>query len=67
MDEMTGLDRIDVIKDRIAMWIAWRLPRRVVKWAYMRVCAHATTREWENYTPGGTSIHEGAMRWEIHE
>lgn len=57
-------DRFDVVKDRISMWIAWRLPRRIVKWSYMRVCAHATTGKWEHCTPSGTSIHEGAMRWE---
>jgi hypothetical protein len=25
--------------DRFAFWIAWRLPRRVAKWAFIRVSA----------------------------
>jgi hypothetical protein len=28
--------------DRVARWIAWKLPRRVVMWAAYRVGAHAT-------------------------
>lgn len=31
------------MKDKIAMWIAWRLPRRIASWAATRVIAHATT------------------------
>jgi hypothetical protein len=27
--------------DRRAMWIAWHLPRNVVKWAFVRVHAYA--------------------------
>lgn len=33
------------MKDKIAQWIAWKLPKRIVYWAYLRVTAHATTGE----------------------
>jgi hypothetical protein len=32
----------DKLED-FTMWLAWLLPRRLVKWCYMRVCAEATT------------------------
>lgn len=33
-------------KERLVMWIAWSLPRDVVKWATIRTFAHATTGKW---------------------
>ena len=31
------------MKDRIAEWISWKLPKRVVYFAVIRAAAHATT------------------------
>jgi len=36
------------MKDKIAMWIAWKLPTRLVYWCAMRVTAYATQGEYSN-------------------
>ena len=30
------------MKDKIAMWIAWKLPKRITHWCAVRVAAYAT-------------------------
>lgn len=32
-------------RDRLWIWLAWRLPRGLVYWCYVRVAANATRRE----------------------
>ena len=29
-------------KDKIAIWIAWKMPKRIVHWCAIRVAAYAT-------------------------
>ncbi len=30
------------MNEKIAMWIAWHIPKRIVHWCAIRVAAHAT-------------------------
>ena len=43
------------------MWIAWRLPRDVVKWAMIRCYAHASSGQW-----GGEHVDEIGYK-EVHD
>lgn len=52
-------------KDKLAMWIAWRLPRRLVMWCYIRVGAHATTGQYGNESPTEVNMMEALQRWSL--
>ncbi len=50
--------------DKIQMWIAWKMPRWLVKWCTVRLLAHATAGEWDDQlVPDLTGI-EALDRWE---
>jgi hypothetical protein len=53
------------IGERIAVWIAWRLPKRIVLWAMIRVAAHATTGRWGSQSPGNLTYAQMHDRWGI--
>lgn len=52
--------------DQLLMWIAWRLPDRLVMWCYVRVGAYATTGEnrWEGNVPD-LPMMEALRRWPV--
>lgn len=50
--------------EKIAIWFAWRLPRRVALWAMVRVAAHATTGRWGNENPCDLTYAKMHDRWE---
>ena len=37
--------------DKIWMWIAWRLPKALVSWCYIRVHAKATSGQYSHLHP----------------
>lgn len=49
--------------EKLAMKIAWLLPKRVVMWAYVRVGAHATTGEYGNTVVPELSMMDALKRW----
>jgi hypothetical protein len=50
--------------ERLARKIAWRLPRRVVMWCYVRVGAYATTGEYSDTVVPDLSMMDALGRWE---
>lgn len=52
------------IKERILTAIAWRLPRPLVYWCYIRVASHATTGKWDTTEPDSLSMMEALKRWD---
>ena len=50
--------------DGFCCWLAWRLPRTLVKWAYIRVAAHATTGKHENTVVPELSMMDALRRWD---
>lgn len=52
------------VKEKVPMWIAWHLPRRVVMWSYVRVAAHATTGKYGNTNPTNLGMMEALKRWD---
>jgi hypothetical protein len=51
-------------KERLAIKIAWLLPRRVAMWAMVRVAAHATTGKWGNESPDTIDFKKMHDRWQ---
>ena len=51
------------LKERIAIKIAWMLPRQVALWAMVRVVAHATTGKWGNEHIDSIGYKEMHDRW----
>jgi hypothetical protein len=49
--------------EKLAIWIAWRLPKRVVLWAFIRVAAHATTGKYGNTHPDSIGYKDMHDRW----
>ena len=49
---------------RVAWAIAWRLPRRVVNLAAVRVWSAATTGEWSGEDATRVTLDEALRRWE---
>lgn len=35
-------------KDRVCLWLSFRIPARLAMWAAVRVIAHATTGKYSN-------------------
>lgn len=52
------------VPDRVAMKVAWRLPKRVVKWCYVRVGAHATTGKYGNTVVPDITMMDALQRWD---
>lgn len=51
--------------DKRAMWIAWHLPRSVVRWAMIRVMAHGTTGRYNHIDPSTLHWSEALQYWEL--
>jgi len=49
--------------ERLLIKIVWRLPRRLVMWAAIRVIANATTGEYENQIVPELTAMEALDRW----
>jgi hypothetical protein len=46
------------------MWLAWKLPRRLVYWAAIRLMAHATCGKWSSHPVPQVNIIDALHRWE---
>jgi len=49
--------------DRLWMWAAWRLPRRLTMWCAVRVIAHATTGQYGTTIVPELSAMDALKRW----
>ena len=52
------------MKERMAVWIAWRLPRRVVYWAAIRLGSSAAVGEYRNQVVPELTVLKALSRWE---
>lgn len=50
-------------REKIAMKIAWMLPRDVAMWCFYRVLAHATQGQWSDTPVVGMTWETAANRW----
>jgi len=51
-------------KEKLAVFIAWRLPRRLVLWCAIRVGAHATQGQYSNQVVPELLFMDAIKRWE---
>lgn len=56
--------RVAQVEERVYRYIAWRLPRKLVHWASIRLMAHATI-VWPTRTPDEVSIMDSLNAWEL--
>lgn len=52
------------MKNKIAMWIAWHTPRRLVYWCAVRLHAHATQGPYECQVVPHLTALDALKRWE---
>lgn len=50
--------------EAVIRWIVWRLPREVIKWAFVRVGAHATTGRFGDTIVPEITMMEALGRWD---
>lgn len=51
-------------RERFLMWIAWHMPREIVKWCFIRLAAHATTSEFANRETPTVTCMEALACWD---
>lgn len=51
-------------KDKLQMWLAWRLPKWLVKWAAVRLMVHATTGEYGSTVVTELTAMDALKRWD---
>lgn len=52
------------IRERFVIWLAWKLPRRLAYWAYVRVATHGTNEPpWSHINPGEQLVIQPMERW----
>ena len=52
-----------VKKDKLQVWVAYRLPNWLVKWAAVRLIAHATTGEYSATVVPKLTAMDALQRW----
>jgi len=55
------------MKERVWMWIAWKLPRKLVMWTTIRLIAYATSGEFGNTIVPELSAMDAVKRWDERE
>lgn len=50
-------------QEKLLTFIAWRLPRSLVYWCFIRLWAHGTTGQWGNTHPGEMTFEQASKRW----
>ncbi len=49
--------------ERLTMWFAWQLPRRLAYWCTIRVVAHATTGPYSSQDVPELKAMDALKRW----
>ena len=49
--------------ERLWLWFVWKLPESLIKWASIRLIAHATTGEYGNTVVPELSAMDALQRW----
>lgn len=51
------------MRERLTVWLAWRLPKPLVYWATLRLIAHATQGRYSNQVVPDLSAMDALKRW----
>lgn len=52
------------LKEKVVMWIAWHLPKLLVKWCFVRVATLASVEEYADKVMGDISVIDALDSWE---
>jgi hypothetical protein len=52
------------MKNKFYLWLAYRLPRCLVKWCGIRILGHATTGPWSHQIVPELTAMDALKRWE---
>jgi hypothetical protein len=52
------------VKEKLWIWLAWKLPKPLVYWATIRLGAHATQDQWGNESPTDLLMMTALKRWD---
>jgi hypothetical protein len=55
---------LEVAKEKMQMWVAWKLPRWLVRWAAVRLIAHATQGKYGNQEVPALNAMDALKRWD---
>lgn len=55
--------RKEAMLDTLTRWIAWRLPRRLVRWCTVRLLANATSGKWDHQIVPDLTAMDALSRW----
>jgi hypothetical protein len=50
--------------EKLQMWVAWRMPKWLVKWCAVRLMAHATQGAYSNQVVPELGAIDALKRWE---
>lgn len=56
-----------VRKEKLQMWVAWRLPMWLVYWATIRLGSHATTGRYSHTIVPELTFLDALKRWEVEK
>ncbi len=52
------------IPDKLGLWLAHKVPHRLVKWCLVRAWVHATQGEWSHEEAPAVTMDQVSRRWE---
>ena len=57
-------DRLSRCWEKVGRFVAWRVPRSVAMWCFIRVAAHATTGKYSDSVVRDLTVIEALDRWD---
>jgi hypothetical protein len=61
---LTRNHEVRKLRERVLLWIVWRLPKEVIMWAYVRVAEHATTGKYGDTEVPELTMMDALKRWD---
>lgn len=55
---------MEKVTERMFMWVAWMMPRKIAYWCAVRVMVHATQGEWSDQEVPALLAIDTLQRWE---
>lgn len=50
-------------KEKVWLWLVWKLPETLIKWAAIRLIAHATTNKYKTTVVPELTAMDALKRW----
>ena len=60
------IERGMVMKEKLCIWLAWKLPRGLVYWCAIRLMAHATTGDYGHVIVPELLAMDALKRWDLN-